>query len=136
MLKLGAYTNFLIAFLHISVFICPEKIFALTGVGDEMAAQAAIHGSIPYLLTVFVMIVFTVFGLYGLSAAGTIRELPFLKFGIYAIATIFLLRGVGELIYESIQGTSSSLETIYSFVAVLVGLLYLLGGREKWNRKM
>ncbi len=47
-----------------------------------------------------VAIVFFIFGLYGLSADNKYRKLPFLKVGIFVIAAIYLLRGIGELIFE------------------------------------
>ncbi len=108
-------------------------MFEVTGIGKEMVELSVIHFSFPYLLTIFVTIIFFVFGLYGLSADNKFRKLPFLKFGIFVIAGIYIFRGLGELIAGTIQGTNSITETIYSLFALTIGLLFLIGGLKKWK---
>ena len=98
-----------------------------------MTELARKNSSLPYLLTIFVAIVFFIFGLYGLSADNKFRKLPFLKPIIFLIAGIYLLRGLGELIADGIQGTNSTTETIYSLFALTIGLLFLIGGLKKWK---
>jgi hypothetical protein len=136
MLKLGGYINILIAIAHVVGLIWAEQMYEVTGVGKEMNELAKTHASIPYLLTIFVSIIFFLFGRYGLSAAGKFRKLPFLKFGIFAIAGIYIFRGIGELIFDiSSQNASPLPETVYSLTALAIGLLFLTGGIKKWNRK-
>jgi hypothetical protein len=131
MLKLGGYINILIAIGHIVGLIWADKMFEATGIGKEMTEAAQTHSSLPYLLTILVAIVFFIFGLYGLSAEGKFRKLPFLKLIIFSIAGIYFLRGFGEIIVDSIRGTNSIDETIYSLIAVSVGLLFFIGGLNK-----
>lgn len=133
MLKLGGYINIVIAIGHILGLIWADQMFEITGIGKEMATLAQKHSTLPYLLTIVVAIVFFIFGLYGLSAANKFRKLPLLKTVIFLIAGIYLLRGVGELIADTIQGTNSIAETIYSLVAIIIGLLFLIGGLQKWR---
>jgi hypothetical protein len=134
MLKLGGYINILIAIGHIVGLIWADKIFEVTGIGKEMTELAQTHSFLPYLLTIFVAIVFFIFGLYGLSADNKFRQLPFLKPMIYIIAIIYLLRGIGELIFDfENQHVDHYLETTYSLIAVLIGLLFLIGGLKKWE---
>lgn len=135
MLKLGGYINILIAIGHIVGLIWADKMFEVTGIGTEMTELAQTHSSLPYLLTILAAIVFFIFGLYGLSADGKFRKLPFLKLVIFSIAGIYLLRGFGELIVDNIQGTSSINETVYSLIALSIGLLFLIGGLKKWKLK-
>lgn len=78
---------------------------------------------------------FFIFGLYGLSADGKFKKLPFLKLGIFGIAGIYIFRGLGELIVDTLQGTNSSTEIIYSIFALAIGLLFLIGGLKKWKLK-
>ena len=85
------------------------------------------------LLTIFVSIIFFIFGLYGLSADNKFRKLPFLKPVIFLIAAIYLLRGLGELTVDNIQGTNYITETMYSLFALTIGLLFLIGGLKKWK---
>ncbi|GIQ57690.1 hypothetical protein Flavo103_08260 [Flavobacterium collinsii] len=133
MLKLGGYINIVIAIGHILGLIWADQMFEITGIGKEMATLAQKHSTLPYLLTIIVAIVFFIFGLYGLSAANKLRKLPLLKTVIFLIAGIYLLRGAGELIADKIQGTNSIAETIYSLVAIIIGLLFLIGGLQKWR---
>ena len=131
MLKLGGYINIIIAVGHLVGLIWAEQMFEVTGIGKEMAELGQVHLLLPYLLTIFVAMVFFIFGLYGLSAANKFRELPFLKTVIFLIAGIYLLRGLGELVVDYIHGRNSTVETIYSLVALSVGLLFLFGGLKK-----
>jgi nitrate reductase gamma subunit len=63
MLKLGGYINILIAIGHIVGLIWADKMFEMTGIENEMKELAQIHSSLPYLLTIFVGIIFFIFGL-------------------------------------------------------------------------
>ena len=133
MLKLGGYINIVIAIGHIIGLFWADKMFEVTGIGKEMEELAQTHSSLPFLLTIFVSIIFFIFGLYGLSADNKFRQLPLVKPVIFVIAGIFLLRGLGELIADTIQGTNSISETIYSLFALTIGLLFLIGGLKKWE---
>ena len=134
MLKLGGYINIIIAIGHIVGLLWADKMFEITGIGKEMAELAQTHLSLPYLLTIFVAIGFSIFGLYGLSAANKFRKLPFLKPVIFLIAGIYLFRGIGELFFDiTRQQTTPSLEILYSLIAICIGLLFLIGGIKKWK---
>ncbi|MDY7396119.1 hypothetical protein UMM65_12785 [Aureibaculum sp. 2210JD6-5] len=135
MLKLGGILNIIIAIAHIVGLIWAKKIFEATGVGKQMDELSKIHYSLPYLLTVFVAIVFFIFGLYGLSASNKFKKMPFLKLGIFTIAFIYLFRGIGEQIFNLVNGTTTTSETIQSVIAVIIGLLFLVGGLKKWYLK-
>ncbi|WP_299134994.1 hypothetical protein [uncultured Tenacibaculum sp.] len=135
MLKIGGYINIVIAFGHLIGLFWAEQMFERTGVTKEMAKLTQIHFSYPYLLTFFVAIIFFVFGIYGLSASGKIRKLPYLKLGVFTIALIYLFRGIGEQSYNIIKGTTTQLETTQSIIALIIGLLFLFGGLQKWKLK-
>jgi len=133
MLKIGGYINILIAIGHVLGLLWADQMFEVTGIGKEMKELAEIEPSLPYLVTIFVAVVFFVFGFYGLSADNKFKKLPFLKPVIFLIAGIYLLRGLGELVADNIQGTSSVTETYYSLIALAIGLLFLVGGLKKWK---
>jgi len=135
MLKIGGYINIIIALGHIIGLFWAEKMFEVTGIGKEMTELAQSHSSLPYLLTIFVAIVFFIFGLYGLSADGKFRKLPFLKLGIFTIGGIYIFRGIGEIVVHSIQNANSTSETISSIISLAIGLIFLIGGLNKWKLK-
>jgi hypothetical protein len=134
MLRLGGYINILIAVGHVVGLIWAKQMFEITGIGKEMNELAQTHSSLPYLLTIFVSIMFVIFGLYGLSADNKFGKLPFLKLGVFVIAGIYIFRGIGELIFDITKQEASPLaETTYSIIALAIGLLYLIGGIKKWK---
>ena len=133
MLKLGGYINLVIALGHIVGLIWADKMFEVTGIREEMIEHAQIHSSLPYVLTIFVAVVFFIFGLYGLSADNKFRRLPFVKPVIFLIAGIYLLRGFCGLIANKIQEINTISQTMYSLIAVTIGLLFLFGGIKKWS---
>jgi hypothetical protein len=135
MLTLAGYLNLLIAVLHIVGLFWADKMFEVMGVADGMAlAVQRIHPLYPYFITVVVAVFFFVFGLYGLSADNKIRKLPFVKQVVFFLAAAYLLRGIGELIFDiDWQQANPILETTYSLIAVFIGLLFLIGGLGKWG---
>ncbi|NQX43369.1 hypothetical protein HQN84_31260 [Pedobacter steynii] len=130
MLRIAGYLNVLISFGHIAGLFQAEKMFRLTGIEHEMQELSAVHHVLPYALTVFVALVFFVFGLYGILATSEGLRLPFLKPGIYLISGIYFLRGAGELIADGIRGTTTTLGSLYSVIAIFIALLYLFGGLQ------
>ncbi len=131
MLKFVGYLNIGIAIAHLIALFWLEKVFRIFGIVGKMAKLSQIHFSIPYLATLLVATVFFVFGLYGLSATGKFRKLPFLKIGIFLIAGIYLLRGISELVYSVLNGFFP----IMGIFATLIGLLYLFGGLKNGRKK-
>ncbi|PHS08382.1 MAG: hypothetical protein COA88_06575 [Kordia sp.] len=135
MLKIGGILNIIIAVAHIIGLFWAEQMFEKTGAVEGMKELAQIHYSIPYLSTIFVAIIFFIFGIYGVLANSKIRKLPLLKLGIFGISFIYLFRGIGEQSYNQIKGTTTTSETIQSIVALIIGLLFLFGGLKKWTLK-
>ncbi len=133
MLKFGGYINIIIAIGHIIGLFWANQMFEITGIGKEMAQLAQIYPSLPFIITIFVSVVFLIFGLYGLSADNQWRQLPFLKPIIFAIAGVYLIRGIGEILFDiQYQNASQFLELTYSLIAIFIGLLFLIGGIKKW----
>ncbi len=130
MLKLGGILNFFIAFLHIFGLLWADTFFEITGIAKEMDMLSLLHFSLPYVLTLFVALIFFLFGLYGLSADLAFRKLPFLKPMIFIIASIYLIRGFGGLFFIK---TNFLNEFIFSLTSLLIGLLFLIGGLVKWK---
>ena len=135
MLKLGGCINILIAIAHIICLFNAEYFFEITGIGENMRRNAEIHPLLPYVMTIFVSIIFFIFGLYGLSGAGKIKKLPLLKVGIFTIATIYLIRGVvGAIGNIGFESSFQWHHLLFSVCALGIGLLYLLGGLNKWEK--
>lgn len=135
LLKLGGYINILIAIAHIIGLIWAQEMYDYTGVGEDMRRNVEIHPLLPTAMTIFVAIFFFIFGLYGLSAAGMIKKLPLLKLGVFAIAVIYLFRGVvGSVVNIGFESSFQWHHLLFSFCAIGIGLLYLLGGMQVWKK--
>ena len=94
MLKLAAAASFAIAILHLAIIFLGPEAYTWFGAPDLGALEA--QGSrTPDLLTLVLVAVFAVFGLYALSGAGVFRRLTLLAVGLIAIGTIYTLRGLG-----------------------------------------
>lgn len=134
MLLVGGYINVLISALHLVGLAWAEEMFAITGIGSEMAALSKVHPMLPYILTIFVAVCFFVFGLYGISAGKGKHWLPYQNVAVFVIAAIYLLRGFGEMAIDVTTGSPNlMLELVYSLCAIAIGLLYYLGGRYLRN---
>lgn len=137
MLKWGGYINILIAIAHIVGLFFGDKMYDYTGVGENMRRNAEIHPYLPTLITLFVAVFFFIFGLYGLSGAGVIKKkLPFLKFGLFSIALIYLGRGLmGAIINVGFESSFQWHHLLFSVCALVIGLLYLMGGLKFIKKK-
>lgn len=133
LLLIGGYFNIVISLLHVIGLFWAEKMFAFTSVSKEMSDLAALHPSLPYLSTLFVAIIFMLFGLYAFSAVEKCK-LPFTKPAIYGISIIYLLRGFGFIILDGFSNSFRVTGTAFSVMAILIGLVYLIEGINIFNR--
>ena len=135
MLKLAAAASFAIAILHLAIIFLGPEAYAWFGAADLGALEA--RGSrTPDLLTLFLVVVFTLFGLYALSGAGVIRRLPLLAVGLIAIGTIYSLRGLGvipDLVQLARGAAVPTRQLLFSLVSLGIGLLYLIGTVRHWH---
>jgi len=135
LLTLGAWLNFGIALLHAIIIFVGAPGYAYFGAG-ELAPLAERGSLIPAAITAVLVLIFIAFGLYALSGAGRFRRLPLLKTALIFIGTIFTLRGVTvifEIIYL-VRGVGYPLRyAVFSAVALIVGLFYLIGAAQRWN---
>ena len=135
LLRIGAWLNFGIALAHVAIAAVGPRAYLYTGRAD-LAAQAQAGSRLPALLTLGLAFVFLVFGLYALSGAGLIRRLPLLRVGLLAIGSLYTLRGLIVIldILRLVRGAGYPLrQTVFSALALAVGVLYLLGAGRQWR---
>jgi hypothetical protein len=83
-----------VAVLHVAIMLGGPpwyRWFGAPSLADQVERGSVIG---PILLTLAIVAVFVVWSGYGLSGAGVVRRLPLLRVGLYAIAVIYLLRGL------------------------------------------
>jgi hypothetical protein len=135
LLILAGVLSFCAAIFQAVIAFVPEWSAAI-GAG-ELASNP------PLLLTLglLVALLLAVFGLYGLSGAGVIRRLPFLRLGLLVIGLLYPLVGINFIFQVmAMLGIlpSSQPVPIYqlliSFGALVAGLAYLIGLAVSWKR--
>jgi hypothetical protein len=135
LLAVGGVESFLIAVLHLAIIVIGPAGYRYFGAG-ELAPMAERGSMVPALLTLFIAVVFAVWGAYGLSGAGLLPRLPLLRPALLAIGTIFCLRGlvvVLELIHAARGHPLIPRSLLFSLTALVAGLLYLGGAVLSWG---
>ncbi len=133
MLRTAAILNFILATGHIICMPWLDEAFRLYGIEGIMNDVASYGRILPYLITTIIAGCFALCGVYALSAAGGIRELPFLRTGIFFIAVVFLFRAATGC-FEMLSAWKFPFIDISSvIVSGGIGLLYLTGGIKKYR---
>ena len=74
-LKLGGILSFAVAFLHVASVFVGAAAYRYFGAGEDMSTAAESGSAFPALLTLFLAAIFAIWGFYGLSGAGVVRQL-------------------------------------------------------------
>jgi hypothetical protein len=135
LLLIGASLNFLIALLHIGIVIVGAPAYIYFGATD--LAQFAAQGSpIPAVVTLILAAIFVVFAVYALSGVGWLPRLPLLRVGLILIGCIYVLRGLIVVLdlLRLVYGMGYPVrQTIFSAIALIIGLVYLVGTFQQWD---
>jgi putative oxidoreductase len=93
-----------------------------------------------YTSGIIVAVIFAIFGLYGISGAGYIRQFPYLRTGLILIGSLYTIRGLAVILILLQQaGLIQSTDTIppaepgSSLVSLFVGLMFLVGTLGLWS---
>lgn len=138
-LIIAALCSFIASFLHIAIVFGGASWYRFFGAGERMAELAESGSNYPIIVTFSIAIVLFVWGLYGLSAADVIAELPLTKFALVVITAIYLTRGAAGLIlpfissHPAITQNTTKFWLISSSVCLLFGIFYLLGTVKNWS---
>jgi putative oxidoreductase len=123
---LAALGNFSIALLHVYIIQKGETAYRFFGAGEPMAQAAARGSSLPALVTSGIALVFAVWGLYALEGAGVAFGLPWAVPILWAIASVYGLRGLG-VVMVFVKHPQKNFLVITSLVSLLLGGLHFLG---------
>lgn len=127
LLMSSAWCSFLVALLHVYVIINGAPAYRFFGAGETLASMAEQGSWIPGLLTAGIALVFVVFGLYYVTAAGwQLWSLPMLKTGLVVIAAIYTLRGAAVLPALLFRVNMSAFDLWSSWVSLAIGVLHCL----------
>jgi hypothetical protein len=135
MLQIAGLLSLLVALFQVALGLSPALSTYFGAPPNLLANPAALLAS-----SLFVALIFAIWGLYGLSGAGLFRRLPLLRLALLVIGAIYTLRGLllVPLLLASL-GLLASPEPILpqallsSLVSLLIGCLYLAGAIASWR---
>ena len=135
-LKLGGILSFAVALLHVVIIFVGAPAYRYFGAGEDMATATESGAVFPAVLTLFLAVIFAVWGFYGLSGAGIIRRLPLLKIALILIGAIYTLRGLAifQQLFQIVTSAEvAPREIVFSLVSLIIGLAYLIGTVKSWR---
>ena len=136
-LKLGGILSFVVALLHLAIIFVGAPAYRYFGAGEDMATAAESGSAFPAMMTLVLVAIFTIWGLYAFSGAGVIRQLPLLRIALLLIGVIYTLRGVAvfQQIFQIATASAQvePREVVFSLVSLVIGLIYLVGTVINWK---
>lgn len=132
-LFLGGFSSFLVAALHLAIIVGGPSWYRFFGAGETMATLAEEGSWTPALVTLAITIIFTLWGLYAFSATALVRPLPWLKFALVAIASIYSLRGLALFPTWFIKAEVVDPFLVWtSLLSLGIGIVHAVGIYQRW----
>jgi hypothetical protein len=133
-LLLGAAGSFLVSALHIFVIAQGAWAYRYFGAGEEFARASEAGQMLPAIVTLIIVIIFAILGVYALAGAGVVRVLPYLRAVVLFTGVCYTLRGLvlfAELaaqlnIFAWRDGVRPQ-DPVFSGVSLLLGVVHLVG---------
>jgi hypothetical protein len=125
-----------VAALHVAIVFIGAPGYRYFGAGERLAGLAERGSPYPGSLTLALASIFAMWALYAFSGAGAMRQLPLLRTGLLVIGAIYTLRGLPFIvqIILTLRGMEVPMrQTVFSFVSLVIGVLYLWGTVAQWR---
>ncbi len=124
----GALLSFVASLLHVGIIIGGSKWYDFFGAGPKMVALAERGDRRAPLMTATIAIILAVWGLYALSGARVIMQLPFLTPVLYVITAVYTLRGLAWFPLKLLRPDLSSRFLMWSSLICLgIGGVHIVG---------
>ena len=126
-LLLGGVASLLIVLLHLALAVRPQwyRHFG----ADELVQMHEQGSRFAVLATLGLALMFAVWGIYALSGAGVIGQLPLLRAVLISIGAVYVLRSLmlpSELFKVLLRGYPWRF-VVFSTGSLAAGLLHLIG---------
>ncbi|WNC68798.1 hypothetical protein RI845_01290 [Thalassotalea nanhaiensis] len=133
-LIIGSICSALAALVHLGCIIFGADWYRFFGAGEQMARMAEDGHWYPTVVTSIIVLVLSIWSLYGLSGAKVLFKLPFLKLGLIVISLIYLVRGVAFVaIMPMFPENSLTFWLVSSGICLFIGILYSVGTFQSWS---
>ena len=135
LLVIAGILSFAVALFQVVITFSPSwsRYF---GAPEELVSSIPLLYTAGFIAALF----FGVFGLYAISGAGYMRPLPLLRWGLFGIGCLYLLRGLAVVPivfmmagYIQFSEPVPSTGLASSLVSLFIGLVYLAGTIGNWK---
>ncbi|MBD1558061.1 hypothetical protein HC752_14065 [Vibrio sp. S9_S30] len=138
----AACMSFCAAFIHGCIVLGGPEWYRFFGAGEGMAQMAEQGRWYPHLITAGIAAVLSVWGMYALSAAGLIIPLPFTKWILVGISSIYLARGIFGIVAVNMVNHPYFIELrgqqtfmwVSSLICTVVGITHAIGLYQAWSK--
>jgi hypothetical protein len=127
LLILASGAHFAVALLHYVMPFLGSWAYGYFG-APELTTMAESGSTLPAVATFALAVIFTLFGLMGLSAAGMLYSLGIIRPILWAVGVIYTLRGLLVTVQISMLvqgGPIHHRDLLFSLVALLIGMVQL-----------
>ena len=134
-LIIGAICSGVAALAHLGCIIFGGDWYRFFGAGEQMAKMAEDGHWYPTVVTSIIVLILSLWTLYGLSGSKVIFRLPLLKLGLIVISLIYLVRGVAFVaIMPMLPENSLIFWVVSSGICLFIGILYSVGTCQSWSK--
>jgi hypothetical protein len=121
------------AVIHVGCIVFGAPWYRFFGAGENMARMAEQGILKPTIITLFIVVMLSIWSLYALSAAGMLISLPFKRLVLIVITTVYLMRGlVGFYFVTQPLGRSPEFWVWSSVICLIIGIMHLIGLKQQW----
>jgi len=130
--------SLLAAALHVGVVMGGPSWYRFFGAGEYMALMAEKGSLKPTVITLGIASILIVWAAYAWSGAGILPSMPFSKFALSAITSIYIIRGLGGLVapfvsnHPQIKQNSTQFWVWSSAICLIIGVFHLMGLIPIW----
>lgn len=134
-LILGALFSAVAALAHLGCIIFGGDWYRFFGAGEQMAKMAEAGDSHPTIVTSVLVLILSIWSVYGLSGARLITKLPLLRTALVLISLIYVLRGVLFVaLMPMFPENSITFWLVSSAICLGIGMLYSIGTYQSWSK--
>jgi hypothetical protein len=129
----GGLGSATIALLQPGIYFGGPTVYREFGAPPHIADMRASEPLQMALWSFFWCVFFLAFAFYAFSAVGLVRRAPFLRSGLFAIAIIYVLRGlaiVPQLIWFNALPVTRAPDIAFSGISLLLGASYATAFRQ------
>jgi len=134
LLVVGSICSAVVALAHLGCIIFGGDWYRFFGAGEQMAKMADAGDIHPTIVTSFIVLILSIWSVYGLSGSQLIIKLPLIRTGLITISCIYLVRGISFVaLMPMFPENSLTFWLVSSSICLSIGLLYAIGTYQNWS---